>query len=566
MKFLPALLATVALSGSASSQQFWGTATAADGSAIANAVVRAQSPSGRVLGQGRTDERGRYEVRLATGGSVVVEVLTVGFQRERVGNVVIPSTGALVLDIRVPRRPIGLATLRVSEKRICRATESGDSLFVRLLDQVQSSIAASAAALSDPRVSTTLYTFESERRLNDPTLRSLQVRRVSRVAQPPFDAWPADSLAAQGYVVDGADGSTFRAPDLAVLASDEFVRAHCFRAQRIDDVKKPALTMEFSPAAPPPSNKADISGTLFLSGTPLAPDSIRFRYEGLPNWISPTAAMGWMRFAPAGPLGVVVVDWRLTLPITGRKDTTSSDGLSRTTYSRQPLSVLATKDVGGRTIAVEQSGARLYFAPPQTVSITIDASKRALPILLDARYRLQGYDSTFALSSSGVLAIGAVIPGDYLLQIEPPLRDKQASAWTIPVRIDAQQSQRMVLKVSDNELLLRLCGSVKDREKSGVVIGIATDSARRPVSTGIQARWISSARVPSQKKGDRISAEKNIIAAVSDSAGRFLICGLPLETVTVRADSVQFAGAQLTELRSSTRLQFVPLTVYPTKR
>ncbi len=554
-----AAVALAALPGTALAQQLRGVATTSDGVLLANAVVRVQSPSGRVLGQVRTDDRGRYDLRLSAGGTVAVDVLAVGFQRERAGEVRVPLAGAMTFDIRVARRPVGLSALRVSSKRVCPESNSGDTVLVRLLEQVQASIATSAAALGNPRVTTQLFTFESEQRINDRTVRSLQVRQTSRTGQPPFDAWPADSLAKHGYVVDGADGSTFRAPDLAVLASDEFVRTHCFRAQ---NTGRSAWSMEFSPAAPPPTNRADISGTLFLSGAQLASDSIHFRYEGLPDWIAPTAAMGWMRFAPAGALGAVVVDWRMTLPITGRKDAKSADGLSRTTYSRQPLSVLATKEVGGRTMSVEQAGARMYFVPSQSASIAIEASSHALPTLLASRYRLQGYDSTFTPSSAGILSLGAVIPGDYVLQVEPPLRDSRANAWTVPIRIEARQSHRVSLKVSDDELIRRLCGSANDREKAGAIVGVARDSSGRPVSTDLQARWFSSARIPSQKKGDRISAEKNIIAAVSDSAGRFLICGLPMETVTVRGDSVQYAGSHLTELRAAARLQFVFLTLY----
>jgi hypothetical protein len=122
------------------------------------------------------------------------------------------------------------------------------------------------------------------------------------------------------------------------------------------------------------------------------------------------------------------------------------------------------------------------------------------------------------------------------------------------------------LKLSDERVLRGLCGAPASREKTAAVVGVVRDSLGHPLATDVQARWISSARLPSSKKGDRISAQKNTLAVHANSAGQFLLCDLPLETVTIRGDSVAFAGSTLVELSSASRVRFITLTLHPAKR
>jgi hypothetical protein len=560
------LAASLALASTASSQQLRGIATADDGTVLVNALVRAQSAGGRVLAQTRTDDHGRYELRLKNGGRVLVDVLSLGYQRVQVGEVDVPPIGARELELRVARRRVALASLKVSAKRVCRTPQHGDSLFVQVLEQMQASIAASSSALADSNVTTKVVTFESERKAGDAMIRSLRINELSRRGQPPFAAWPADSLAKHGYVTDEADGSVFRAPDLATMASDEFVGQHCFRVQRRVADGVVAWALEFEPSDAQVSNRADVSGTLFASGEPLHADSMRFQYTGLPAWIPATAAMGWMRFASAGSLGPVLVDWTLRLPITGRKDVKGRDGLSRTTFSQQPLAVLGSKDVGGRTLAIARFTERNYVAQTPLVSVTLEASEGALPVLLASRFRLGGLDSTYQPTPKGVVELRGVIPGEYSLQIEPPAYRAGSETWQAPISIASTRNDRVSLKLSDERVLRGLCGAPSSREKTAAVVGVVRDSLGHPLPTDVQARWISSARLPSTKKGDRISAQKNTLAVHANSAGQFLLCDLPLETVTIRGDSVAFAGSTLVELSSASRVRFITLTLHPAKR
>ncbi|MBY0488527.1 MAG: hypothetical protein K2R93_01685 [Gemmatimonadaceae bacterium] len=488
----------------------------------------------------------------------------------RVGHV---ASAVLVFVSVAAAQPVSLATARISARRVCGTPPAGDSALLAVHLQLRALMTQTAEAFRAPGVRAEVLRYERERAYDrGPTLvRHFALTREARMAAPPFEAWPADSLARYGYVRDEANGTAFHAPDLATMASDAFVATHCYAVRRALTRDGVRWTVDITPVTPPAPQRAEVAATFFATGDPLRPDSLRFWYDGLPAFIARDAATGALRFAVGHDGLPLIRDWSLTMPILGAPGTKSADGLARTTYTRERVAVLGLKDVGGVTMRVTRGAGRtgddstVYAQSLASTRIALRASTDVLAAMAGATVTVTGANVRAALSARGDVDLGVLLPGRYQLAIAVP-KARDTTPWTLAIDVPERVAEALAIVLRDESLVDHLCGPQVRRDGLAAIAGTAEDSAGRVVATPVEARWIASARIPPGTRGSRLMAMRETVRDTSDAAGRFVLCGVPRTTLTVRADSTSHMGAQLVELRERTPVRAVTLRVAPIRR
>ncbi len=474
--------------------------------------------------------------------------------------------GVAIAPSSVQAQPVALATARISARRVCGTPPAGDSALLQVHVQLRAIMTRAAESFSAPGVRAEVLRYERERAFDRaPSLvRHFVLTREARMAAPPFVAWPADSLERYGYVRDDATGTTFHAPDLATMASDAFVRTHCYVVRRTGAAGSVRWEVAMTPATAPAPKRADVAATLYATGDPLRPDSLRFWYDGIPAFIPRDAAGGVLLFATGRDQDPLIRAWSLTMPILGAPGTKSADGLARTTYARERVAVLGVKEVGGVTLRVMRANDERYAQALPVTRVAVRASADALAVLAGASVQLEGSTIRAVVDSRGDVELGVVLPGRYTLALTLP--KTRGRVWRHEIDVPARADGPLLLRIGDDALLDQLCGPQVRRDGFAAITGTVVDSAGAAVATPIQARWIASARIPPGTRGSRLMAMRETVSDTSDATGRFLLCGVPRTTLTVRADSTQHVGSQLVELGDRTLLRAAELRVRPARR
>jgi hypothetical protein len=535
-----AIVASLTAAQLSHAQQLSGIVTNEQGQRLAAAIVRLENASGRVISQTRISAEGTYLLTAPAGGRFVVTVLRMGFAPFALRDVVVPVQGTTRLDLTVAEIPAQMARVQVRSSKVCPRdlNERGD--FLTLWGQVRSTLALASQRLSERDVQSSIVRFTRERRAGDELIRHQMMRREERVGQPPFAAWPADSLAARGYVTEDASGTTFYAPDLT--SSTEFLSTHCFEAAMRGDTESPHWMIRFAPVRRPPQGRAELVGELFLRTSPTSVDSVRFWYDGLPPFVDATQARGLVAFALGSDQLPIVASWLLRVPRIGRPETQRLGGMARTTFAQQPLAVLSTIDEGGVTVTVQAGGASIYQATIPEVAVSVVGEFAALPLWQLATLSLEGTSQPVTLNDAGSWTLGA------LLRV--PERSGNVAG-----------SAPLALRLSLREALPALCPNGTVNRSTTVIVGVTTDSTGRPVRTVVEGRWLRAVRLPSGQRGDRLQAMREAVSDSTGATGRFVLCGVPRQSITVRADSIQWTGSRLVELTDTSTFAFVPLTV-----
>src|SRR5205085_3391929 len=123
-------------------------------------------------------------------------------------------------------------------------------------------------------------------------------------------------LSDSGYMRAAPDGTTFYGPDELVLASDEFVRDHCFDVVRGAEGGRAAglLGLRFTPTR---RRASDIAGVLWVDPASAALQHLDFWYEDprLPGAAHGAERSGGQVVFGRLPMGHwIVTAWRLRMP------------------------------------------------------------------------------------------------------------------------------------------------------------------------------------------------------------------------------------------------------------
>jgi len=270
------------------------------------AFVALLDPDGERRAAVLTDEGGRYVLRVPAPGRY----------RLRVEGLGVASTFGEYFDfaageVREEHLEIQAAALSIEGLEVTGAAQcdlsSGDgSTTVRLWDEARKALEV-AQWIDEIGYVYDITNFRRELAADGETVIWEQETPRTLLGQSPFVSIEAETLMAEGFVVQDSLGYEYYGPDAAVLLSDVFLSGHCFEAVREDG----QLGLAFYPRDG--RRIPDIEGTLWFAGEGVL-DRLEYSYTGISEYDNDDAVGGEVEFRRLPQGAWIVQEWAIRMP------------------------------------------------------------------------------------------------------------------------------------------------------------------------------------------------------------------------------------------------------------
>lgn len=566
-----AALLTSLLAPCAVAQSIAGRVGSAPGAApLPGATVVVLDSAGTLLAGATTDDAGRFTLALRAAGTYRLKVRHIGFAPDS-AVVHVRAHERAVYDAVLQPFTVRLSDVVVTHGRRCTISPRAGAAAVRLWSETQSALTATAVGEAAAR-EFVLERFERER---DPATGAVRRETRWRAIAPggePYHSISADSLAVHGFVVPAGDSLVFYAPDARTLISDAFTRGHCFSPAR--DAAHPGLVgLAFTPARAE-HGRADVSGTLWLDQESAELRLLEFSFTPVvsqgaqPNGVDAPAATGEVRYRRDSSGSWIVGDWMIRMPIVAYhavlapEDGTKLDQgmLMRRSFVAAVQGVI---EAGGHVLGIANTR---MAAPLSRYGVVAgrftDTATTAAPYSLGGivvTLRSSMGERSARTDSIGAYRIDSVVPGRYVLQAHGGVLDTLNAAFparSLDVRPAGELSLVAVLP-SRALSIARLCGDASGRG-SRTVHGTVRDAATgQPVAGAlVTASWFS---ITGGGALDVTRATRRY--ATTDSAGRYVLCELPMTALNLGARHGTLIGPIVDVPASGGALRLVPLVI-----
>lgn len=328
---------------------------------------------------------------------------------------------------------------------------------------------------------------------------------------------------------DASGTDVFRAPDAGTLASDQFVRSHCFAAIRGYGPETGLAGLEFKPSRV--GGLPELTGVLWIDPKTSSLRSLNFDYVNLPIPLRIARTSGRLEFdqLPSGQW--IVPRWYIRMPRLARV----SGGDAR---SAPRDSLIGYQEVGGlarpagsprptATPAVNSSpiGSAPAGGGTTIVGFVFDSStSRGLANVQvwtgGGRYRTTTNSSgRYELPVDGAL-------NDSIVFDHPRLRLLQVSDRVQRISVPAgARAQASIIVPSYATLRATICGrNATGTEAQGMMAGYVRDAAGKPIARAhVWAAW----PVQWVEQNGRLVASNRQMTVETDtnSEGAYLMCG-----------------------------------------
>jgi hypothetical protein len=455
-----------------------------------------------------TTEAGDYAIRAPEPGRYRLTVKRIGVRRFVSDAFALAVGETRALDVRLDAVAQTLPEVTVSGLCVTRPREL--SRIASLWEEARTALEATEISLRDRLIETRIARYAGE--LDPPSLRVLFDWRSDAqvMAQQPFTSLSGDSLSAVGYWRElPGDSVEFLAPDARALASNAFIRDHCFALASAPRNRPDLVGLTFVPARD--RRLADITGTIWLDARRFELRFIAFRYTRLPAMRNADRVGGEVHFSRLGSGAWIVDRWFIRMPhvIVAPDD-----------WPRQQL-----REEGGAVIA--------DGVVPSTRVATVrgvfrdSAGRRVAGAVIRAigthRQVLTGDDGSFRFDS--------LPPGGVSIVAHTDGYDSFAIlAASRRVDLQAGREQRIELRASNTAAMRRdACpltsiGFGPRRAVRGVLRMLMVDSATAVPLPGVRfiVSWPAPAEAPYAD-----STQERYRLAVTDSRGAATFCDLP---------------------------------------
>ncbi len=338
----------------------------------------------------------------------------------------------------------------------------------------------------------------------------------------PFESVAPARLAEVGYVVtsDG-DSTSYFAPDPRTLLHESFQRTHCFSVVADDE----RVGLEFEPVRG--RRQPDVRGTLWIDPGTSELRSVEFRYTGLDPALAEQGPVGEIQFM-AVPSGEWVVQaWRIRMPEMGR---------SASPLRPRTSAVVRHREAGGEVLEIaDRDGQIVYAAEPAILTGTVFDSTHLSP-LAGATVAFEGTTYRDITDGEGRFALAGPFHGEYAVTFRHPLLDSLGFApepqsvlvrrhdiVLITLAIPTMTRVEETVCAGSDVSGLTVTGSLTTETRT--IVGSVRDQAGRPVVEGrVAARWA----VP-RSAGITLGSRGIETVALTDGAGTFALCGLPVD-------------------------------------
>lgn len=519
------------------------------GTPVGGAVVQLLDSSGSTVTRAITGADGAYRLTAPRAGTFGLRVLRIGFQPSAAVTVALDAGADIIQPPLLAGASVSLDTVRVAARRECQVRPDAATATFAVWEQIRTALIAAQITL-DRRLITSSVAYE--RTLDSRGERVMRQGSSLRagVAGVPWRSIPADSLTKVGYAVTEPNGATtYFAPDLSVLSSDEFTAEHCLRlvaeGQRIGIAFEPTRSRRGVP---------EIEGTLWIDRASRELQSLDFRYVNLSRH-EESLGGGHVEFTRLSDGGWVISRWNIRAPVLETRY--GAGGALREGNQVAGRVVREVREEGGLLSLVRAGSDTLWRNPALFVAgIVRDSLGRGVA---GVRVSLRGTGIPARSDSAGRFRIDGVIPGTYVIEAQT---DALAAAGMreFAYVTAAEARSDVTLRVpSDAQVVAGRCGNIDpDRGMLGGEI-LRTDSLP-PAEAMLTIEWDEI-----QTPANEIVRRGRALEASTDSRGFFHVCDVPLSTrLIVRAtaegleslpDTVRlsgesrfaFAGMRLTE-------------------
>jgi hypothetical protein len=482
---------------------------------VAGAVVSLTGESGdTAIVSVLTAQTGEYAVRAPQSGRYRLAVKRIGVQRFVSNAFDLAAGETRVIDVPIDAVALVLPQVTVSGLCVTRTREL--ARIASLWEEARTALEATQISLRDRLIEARISRYAGE--LDPATLRVLFDWRSDAqvMTEQPFTSLSGDSLSAVGYwrALPG-DSVEYLAPDASALASNAFLRDHCFALVNPPRARPDLTGIAFVPARD--RKLPDIAGTIWLDARKFELRYIEFRYTKLPSLPIVERVGGEVHFARLASGAWIVDRWFIRMP---QVVVTSDD------WPRRQL-----REEGG---AVTAEGAAPSTRPGTVTGVYRDSSGRPEA---DVLIRAIGTNRQVVTGPSGAFRLDSIPPGGLSLVAHTLGYDGLAVlAASRRLVVRPGVVERVDFRAPNAAALRReVCpaspiGFGSRRPVRGVLRLLMVDSATTIPLSGIRF-LVSWPAIQENTAADR--SLENYRQAVTDSRGAATFCdllpGFPLE-------------------------------------
>lgn len=514
-------LAAVALVASAtgvSAQSVRGTVVErATGAPLSGVVVQLLDSAGAAIARTITSGEGRYRLTAPGAGSFGLRVLRLGYRPS------VPVTVSLRPGPDVVQGPLFagasvlLDTVRVAGRRECRLRPEVATATFDVWEQIRTALVG-AQVTADRRLITSVVSYERalDNRGNQVLRQATSLR--AGIAGVPWRSIPADSLTRVGYAVTEPSGATtYFAPDLSVLTSEQFVAEHCLRLvaddQRIGIAFEPTRSRR---------NLPEIEGTMWIDRRSLELRSLDFQYANVTRHEAELGG-GHVEFTRLRDGGWLISRWTIRAPVLETRY--GSGGVLREGNQVAGRVVREVHEEGGQLSLVRAGRDTLWTNAALSVAGTVrDSAGRAVA---GVRVELRGTGTAALTDASGRFRIDGVVPGNYMIEAQTDALAAAGGRESEQVSVLAARADVMLRVPADSQVVLASCTNLDPRR--GMLGGeVLRMDSLPPADAKLTIEWNEF-----QIAGREIVQRGRAVDAAPDTRGRFMVCDIPLRTTLV---------------------------------
>jgi hypothetical protein len=489
-----------------------------------------------------SDQGGHTALRAPTTGLYIVRSDKVGYDTWT--SVLLHVTGTPI-HLRVGMAPSrNPPTVIARSETACQlltppGTTAGD-LWIEIKKGLTATALTEAQGLVPLDVD--LYERALDRNLGVVSEKTEQRLRIARRPATGI-SWDQIDSTRRGAV---SGGDVYRAPDAALLVSDQFVKSHCYAAIRGYGPETGLTGLEFRPARV--GSQPELTGILWLDPKANTLRSLSFDYVNLPIPLRVTRTTGRLEFQQLPGGQWIVPRWYIRMP---RVAQISSTDVASPSVARDTL--VGYQEVGGASRPTgtaapsSPTNAAGSAAPGNSAQASSAGKPSDATIDPTAQSLITGivYDSTTnsplkdvqVSTGGGRFKTTTSAGGRYELAVDAPLSDTivfehpRLRLFRVADRMQsisvpsAARGQANVLVPSYATLRKKLCGpNETGTDAQGIAAGYVRDTGGKPVPNAhVWATW----QISWVEQHGRLVAtnQQRTVETDTNSDGSYLMCG-----------------------------------------
>jgi hypothetical protein len=465
-----------------------------------------------------TTRAGDYAVRVPAAGQYRLAVKRIGFRRFVSAPFEISEGETLALDL--PLDALAQALPAVTVSGLCAARPGELAHIASLWDEVRTALQATEISLRDRMTQAQVTRYVAELGPRDLEVLFDWRSDAEAMVGTTFTSLSGDSLSALGYwrEVPG-DSVQYHAPDAGALASNAFLRDHCFSLAPARRDRPGLVGLSF--ASRNRRVVPDITGTVWIDARRYELRYVEFRYTRLPRNAPDLAnAGGEVHFARLSTGAWIVERWFIRTPrVIADRDRSGEPGYRRFAPVGSTRRVLLE---GGGAVSADR--ATRGALPAVVAGVVRDSAGRPMSA---AVVRAVGTDRETLTARDGTYRLDSLPGGFFSIVAHAPGYDSLAMlVGSERVELKAGETALVDFKAADATALRALVCPVNIPHPagSGVLRVVMLDSATAAPLTEV-AFVVAWPPTPQTREG-RPDRDRHRVA-VTDNRGAATFCDLP---------------------------------------